>query len=264
LSQVPNINPTTVRDSLRNSQKHFYAIDLSETEVDLVAGGEEAFIKKYHIKEAEKDGTLEHSASTYIMENDDLVAGNSGSGPKVVDFANILKYNFLPLAETLQLLLKLFKEAMGSPVEIEYAIDLDSKENGLPGFYLLQIKPLIRVEQQVDIDLGEIDDENVFMYAERGMGNGIIDTLKDIVYVDPEYFDKVKTRQMASEITKINRYFEASEKEYLLIGPGRWGSQDPFTGIPVLVVKYIKGTCDCGNGTAQFSAGCLTGISFFS
>ncbi len=261
--RYPNINPTTVRDSLRNSQKHFYAIDLSETEVDLVAGGEEAFIKKYHIKEAEKDGTLEHSASTYIMENDELVAGMQGSGPKVVDFANILKYDFLPLAETLQLLLKLFKEAMGSPVEIEYAIDLDSKENGLPGFYLLQIKPLIRVEQQVDIDLGEIDDDNVFMYAERGMGNGIIDSLKDIVYVDPEHFDKVKTRQMATEITRINRYFEDNEKEYLLIGPGRWGSQDPYTGIPVLWSNISKARVIVEMGLSNFPLDASLGSHFF-
>src|SRR5690606_1711465 len=101
----------------------------------------------------------------------------------------------------------LFKEAMGSPVEIEYAVDLDSRENGLPTFYLLQIKPLIRVEQQVEIDLGQVDHEGVFMYAERGMGNGIIDNLRDIVYVDPERFDRVKTRQMASEITQINQWF---------------------------------------------------------
>lgn len=261
--RYPNINPTTVRDALRNSQKHFYAIDLSQTEVDLVAGGEEAFIKKYHIKEAEKDGTLEHSVSSYIMENDDLVPGIHGSGPKVVDFANILKYDFLPLAETLQLLLKLFKEAMGSPVEIEYAIDLDSKENGLPGFYLLQIKPLIRVEQQVDIDLGEIHDENVLMYAERGMGNGTITTLKDIVYVDPGHFDKVKTRQMASEITKINRYFEDNEKEYLLIGPGRWGSQDPFTGIPVIWSNISKARVIVEMGLPNFPLDASLGSHFF-
>ncbi|MFW6289539.1 MAG: PEP/pyruvate-binding domain-containing protein, partial [Mariniphaga sp.] len=261
--RYPNINPTMVRDALRDSQKNFYAIDLSETEVDLVKGGEEAFIKKYHIKEAEKDGTLDHSASTYVMENDDLVPGVNGPGPKVVDFANILKYNYIPLAETLQVLLKLFKEAMGSPVEIEYAIDLDSTENGLPGFYLLQIKPLIRVEQQVDIDLGDKEDENLFMYAERGMGNGIIKTLKDIVYVDPAQFNKIKTRQMASEITKINRYFEEQDKEYLLVGPGRWGSQDPYTGIPVLWSNISKARVIVEMGLPDFPLDASLGSHFF-
>jgi hypothetical protein len=260
--RYPTINPTTVRDSVRDSQKSFYAIDLSQTEVDLVAGGEDAFIKKYSIKEAEKDGTLEHAASTYMMENDELVAGVHGNGPKVIDFANILKYNYIPLAETLQILLKLFKEAMGSPVEIEYAIDMDSKENGLPGFYLLQIKPLIRVEQQVEIDLGDIEDDNVFMYTERGMGNGKL-LLQDIVYVDPECFDKVKTRQMASEITVINRYFEENQKEYLLIGPGRWGSQDPYTGIPVLWSNISKARVIVEMGLPNFPLDASLGSHFF-
>ncbi len=261
--RYPTINPSTIRDALRDSQKYFYAIDLSGAEVDLVEQGENAFIRKYHIKEAENDRTLEHSASSYIMENDDLMPGVHGSGPKVIDFANILKYNYIPLAETLQLLLKLFKEAMGSPVEIEYAIDMDSKENGLPGLYLLQIKPLIRVEQQVDIDLGEIDDENIFMYAERGMGNGKIETLKDIVYVDPKHFDKMKTRQMASEITKINRYFEENDKEYLLIGPGRWGSQDPYTGIPVLWSNISRARVIVEMGLPNFPLDASLGSHFF-
>ena len=261
--KYPTINPTTIRDALRDSQKHFYAIDLSSQNVDLIEQGEDAFVKKYHIKEAEKDGTLDHSASSYIMENDDLVPGVQGSGPKVIDFANILKYDYIPLADTLQLLLKLFKEAMGSPVEIEYAIDLDSQENGLPSFYLLQIKPLIRVEQQIDIDLGVIDEETIFMYAERGMGNGRIDHLKDIVYVDPEHFDKVKTRQMASEITKINRYFEQNDREYLLIGPGRWGSQDPFTGIPVIWSNISKARVIVEMGLPNFPLDASLGSHFF-
>lgn len=261
--RYPTINPTTVRDVLRNSQKYFYAIDLSGQDIDLADRGENAFIKKYSIKEAESDGTLEHSASTFMVENDDLIAGVQGSGPKVIDFANILKYDFIPLAQTLQLLLKLFKEAMGSPVEIEYAIDMDSKENGLPGFYLLQIKPLIRVEQQVDIDLGDVDDENVFMYAERGMGNGKIDNLKDIVYVDPVLFDKVKTRQMATEITKINQYFEHNEKDYLLVGPGRWGSQDPFTGIPVMWSNISRARVIVEMGLPNFPLDASLGSHFF-
>jgi hypothetical protein len=197
------------------------------------------------------------------MENDDLVPGIQGDGPKVVDFSNILKYNYLPLAETLQILLKLFKEAMGSPVEIEYALDLDSAENGLPTFYLLQIKPLIRVEQQVDIDLGQVDEDGVFMYAERGMGNGKIDTIKDVVYVDPEQFNKTKTRQMAAEISKLNQYFETNKKEYILIGPGRWGSRDPFTGIPVLWANISKARVIVEMGLPNYPLDASLGSHFF-
>ncbi|RIH64398.1 pyruvate, phosphate dikinase [Mariniphaga sediminis] len=261
--KYPSINHTTVGDLMRDSQKSFYAIDLSMSDIDLVTGGEDAAIKKYRIREAEKDGTLEHSASSYLMENDDLVPGIQGHGPKVINFANILKYNYLPLAETLQLLLKLFKEAMGSPVEIEYALDLEPAENGLPTFYLLQIKPLIRVEQQVNIDLGQKDDTNVFLYAERGMGNGKVKTIKDVVYVDTEKFDRMKTRQMAAEIGKLNQYFERKQKEYILIGPGRWGSRDPFTGIPVLWAHISKARVIVEMGLPGFPLDASLGSHFF-
>jgi hypothetical protein len=261
--KYPNLNPTAVSDLLRDSQKHFYAIDLTKTEFDLIGDGENAAIKKYRIKEAEMDGTLEHSASTYVMENDDLIPGIQGQGPRIIDFANILKYDYLPLAETLQLLLKLFKEAMGSPVEIEYALDLDATENGVPTFYLLQIKPLIRVEQQVEIDLDTIDDEEIFVYTERGMGNGKIETITDIVYVDPNKFDKTKTRQMAKEISEINSFIEKEDKEFILIGPGRWGSRDPFTGIPVLWSSISKARVIIEMGLADFPLDASLGSHFF-
>ena len=259
----PNINPTSLKDQIRDSQKHFYALDLSKPDFDLVANGEDAAIKRYRIKDAEPDGTLEHSASTYLIENDDLIPGIQQKGPRVIDFANILKYDYLPLAETLQVLLKLFKEAMGSPVEIEYAIDLEKAENGLPTFYLLQIKPLIRIEEQVEIDLGTVDEDKIFMYAERGMGNGKIENIKDVVYVDPEKFDKMKTKQMAQEIKEFNRDFEAHGKDYILIGPGRWGSRDPFTGIPVLWANISKARIIIEMGLPDFPLDGSLGSHFF-
>ena len=259
----PGINTTTVKDQIRDTQKNFYAIDLTKTEFDLVADGENAAIKKYRIKDAESDGTLEHLASTYLMENDELVPGIQMNGPRVIDFANILKYNHLPLADTLYVLLQLFKEAMGSPVEIEYAVDLEPAENGLPTFYLLQIKPLIRVEEQVDVDLENIDGNSVFMYTEHGMGNGIIETIRDVIYVNPEKFDKMKTRQMAQEISQINREMEALGKDYILIGPGRWGSRDPYTGIPVQWANISKARVIIEMGLPGFPLDASLGSHFF-
>ena len=259
----PDINPTSVDEQVRNTQKVFYALDLKKTEIDLVANGEEACIKKYKITEAEIDGTLEHLASTYDFENDCLIPGVQQKGIRVVDFANLLKYGYIPFAETLQILLKLFKEAMGAPIEIEYAIDLKPGENGLPTFYLLQIKPLIRNEEQVEIELGEVDEENVFMYAEQGMGNGKIDDIYDVVYVDPEKFDKLKTKQIAQEIGEINREFEAQGKEYILIGPGRWGSRDPFTGIPVFWANISKAHVIIEMGLPDFQIDASLGTHFF-
>ncbi|MCY1719726.1 pyruvate, phosphate dikinase [Prolixibacteraceae bacterium Z1-6] len=261
--KYPHLNPTSVKDQLRDTQKQFYAIDLSMKNVDLMSDGEDAAIKKYRIKDAEEDGTLEHSASTYLFDNDDVVPGVLGGGPKIIDFANILKYNHLPLADALQMLLKLFKEAMGSPVEIEYAIDLEPAENGKPTLYLLQIKPLIRREEQVEVDISAVLSDKVFMYAERGMGNGEIKDIRDVVYVDPDNFDKLKTKQMAREISQINSTFEAQGKGYILIGPGRWGSRDPFTGIPVIWAHISKAKIIVEIGLPDFPLDGSLGSHFF-
>ncbi|MFV0592125.1 MAG: PEP/pyruvate-binding domain-containing protein [Draconibacterium sp.] len=261
--RYPQLNASSLKDQLRDTQKEFYAIDLSQKEFNLVADGEDAAIRKYRIKEAEQDGTLEHSASTYSIENDDLIPGIQGPGPKVIDFANILKYAHLPLADALQLLLKLFKEAMGSPVEIEYAIDIEPAENGLPTLYLLQIKPLIRIEEQVEVDIRTVDEEKIFMYAERGMGNGIIEDIRDVVYVDPDKFDRMRTKQMAQEISRMNAFFEEQKREYILIGPGRWGSRDPFTGIPVLWANISKARIIVEMGLPDFPLDASLGSHFF-
>ncbi|MGE0021017.1 MAG: PEP/pyruvate-binding domain-containing protein [Draconibacterium sp.] len=259
----PEINPTSVVDQVRDTQKSFYALDLNNPDIDLIGSGENASIKKYRIADAEKDGTLDYLASTYDYENDQLIPGIQQKGLRVIDFANLLKYNYLPFADTLQILLKLFREALGSPVEIEYAIDLEPAENGLPTFYLLQIKPLIRIEEQIEINLDQIDDEHIFMYAEQGMGNGKVENIYDVVYVDPAKFDKLKTKQIAQEISDINRRFEERGKEYILIGPGRWGSRDPFTGIPVYWANISKARVIVEMGLPDYQIDASLGSHFF-
>jgi hypothetical protein len=156
--KFPKINPTLVQDLMRDSQTEFYAIDMQRETFDFNAEGEMATIGKFPIKEAEKDGNLEYCASTYDHENDMLVPGTSLKGRRVIDFANILKYGHVPLAESIQLLLNIFKEAMGVPVELEYAVDLKpSEENNQPTLYLLQIKPLIRKEDVVEVQVDKVD-----------------------------------------------------------------------------------------------------------
>ncbi len=261
--KYPHINPTNVKDQVRDSQKDFYAMDMQHDEIDLINGGENAAIVKYKIKDAGGDGVLQHCASVYDRENDDLVPGVDIDGPLVIDFANILKYNYIPLSETINFLLRLFREAMGSPVEMEFAVDMENGEYELPTFYLLQIKPLIRREEQVQVELGNIHDENVFLYAKRGMGNGLIDTVKDVVYVDPDKFDKLKTREIAREINEINKKFDAEGREYILVGPGRWGTRDQFTGIPVTWAKISCARVIVEMGLPDFPLDGSLGSHFF-
>lgn len=231
--KYPALNNNSVQDQIRDSQRDFYAIDMSHKSFDLTMEGEMAAIRKYKISEAEKDGALEHCASTYSIENDYITPGIGTRGPRVINFANILEYQHVPLADTLMLLMKLFKQAMGSPVEMEYAIDLSSGENGWPTFYLLQLKPLIRREEDVEIELGSLDSSKLLLLSNRGMGNGKISGITDVVYVDTKRFDRTKTREIANEIAEVNKAFTTNNQQYVLIGPGRWGTRDEYTGIPV-------------------------------
>ncbi len=261
--RYPQINTSSDHDLVRDSQKEFYAIDMDHTQFDLENGGENAAIRKMKISSAEKDGVLQHCASVYDYENDCLIPGIDNPGLRVIDFANILKYKHIPLADTLTLLLKLFRDAMGSPVEIEYAVDLEKGDNQLPTFYLLQIKPLIRRDDQLTVNLGDIDPEKTLMYARRGMGNGVVTGIQDVIFVDPDRFDKMKTREIADEINHFNRKMDFQNKEYVLIGPGRWGTRDPFTGIPVTWANISKARIIVEMGLKDFPLDGSLGSHFF-
>lgn len=261
--KYPELNTSAVQDLVRNTQKEFYAIDMNQTQVDLRTKGETAAIRKMKISFAEKDGVLQHCASVYDYENDSLNPGIDSPGLRIIDFANILKYKHIPFADTLTLLLRLFREAMGSPVEIEYAVDLEKGHNGHPTFYLLQIKPLIRRDESLMVNLGERDPQKTLMYAQRGMGNGVVKGIKDVIYVDPERFDKMKTREIANEISQFNRKMDFLNKEYILIGPGRWGTRDPFTGIPVLWANISKARIIIEVGLRDFPIDGSLGSHFF-
>lgn len=261
--KYPELNTSAVQDLVRNSQKEFYAIDMNQAQVDLKNKGETAAIRKMKISFAEKDGVLQHCASVYDYENDSLNPGIDSPGLRVIDFANILKYKHIPFANTLNLLLRLFREAMGSPVEIEYAVDLENGHGGHPTFYLLQIKPLIRRDEPLMVSLGARDPQKTLMYAQKGMGNGVVKGITDVIFVDPERFDKMKTREIAQEINQFNRKMDFLNKEYILIGPGRWGTRDPFTGIPVLWANISKARIIIEIGLNDFPIDGSLGSHFF-
>ena len=261
--KYPDINAQTNQDMVRDSQKEFYSIDMDHSQFDLVTGGEGTAIRKMKISSAEKDGVLQHCASIYDYENDCLIPGIDSPGLRVIDFANILKYKYIPFADTLRVLLRLFGEAMGSPVEIEYAVDLEPGDNNFPTFYLLQIKPLIRRDEQLSVDLGDINPEKTILYAKRGMGNGVVHGIRDVIFVDPNRFDKMKTRQIAAEISQFNRKMDVVNKDYILIGPGRWGTRDPFTGIPVLWSGISRARIIVEMGLKDFPLDGSLGSHFF-
>ncbi len=231
--KYPRVSMYSIKDLLNSSQVQFYALDCTVKNIDFVKHGELAALKLLDISEAEKHGTLRHCASVYNATNDRVEPGLSVYGPRIVNFADILQYNYVPLSETISVLLNTIKEAFGSPVEIEYAVDIEPGVNGLPTFYLLQIKPLIGDQFKQNIDLDKLDKSQMILFTKSSVGNGEITDIKDVIFVDNEKFNKLKTIEMAEEIEHLNRIMIQQNRQYILIGPGRWGSQDRFVGIPV-------------------------------
>jgi len=230
--EYPSLDIVSIRDITRFSQTEFYAVNLGRSEVDLLKG-ENAGLVKLDISRAESDGTLMHCASVYSIDNDTLTPGLGMPGPRVVNFANILKYDYIPLAPTLKTVLEVVREAFGAPVEIEYAVDLKKDEEGKASFYLLQIKPLVGSGAGYSIDPESVYTDDMVLVSRKSMGNGLIDDITDIIYVEPEKFDNLRTNEMVAEIDAINREMLAEGRKYVLIGPGRWGTKDRFLGIPV-------------------------------
>lgn len=231
--KYPKVSIYSIKDMLSSSQVQFYALDFRLKEVDFLKDGELAALKLLDISEAEKHGTLSHCASVYNPNNDRIEPGLSSYGPRVINFADILHYNYIPLAETISALLNTIKEAFGSPVEIEYAVDLEHAANGLPTFYLLQIKPLIGNQLTQNVVIDKLDKSQMALYTRSSLGNGEIRDVRDVIFVDINAFNKMKTIEMAAEIEYLNKLMIKANRQYILIGPGRWGSRDRFVGVPV-------------------------------
>jgi phosphoenolpyruvate synthase/pyruvate phosphate dikinase len=230
--KYPTLQMASLKDQLKTSQVYFYAADLEKRELNLLEG-EEAGLAKLDINVAEKQGTLKHLASVYDPNNDRIEPGLSGRGPRVLNFADILHYGYIPLAKTIEVILDVVHEALGTAVEIEYAVDLEKDTSHNVSFYLLQIKPMVGADEDFTVDIDTIAPTDTILYAEKSLGNGRLRCIRDLVYVVPSRFDKLKTDEMAAEIEAINDKMRKAKREYVLIGPGRWGTRDKFIGIPV-------------------------------
>ncbi len=230
--KYPTTEILSPKDQYKNSQVDFLALDLNKHEIDLLEG-ELASLAKLDIYDAEKHGNLRHLASVYDMESGTMIPGITKDGPRVINFSNILKYNYIPLAKTIEVILQIVEEAMGAPVEIEFAVDINRDKDLKASFYLLQIKPLLGSNEDYEINLSDLKKEEILLYAEKSMGNGKIENIQDVIYIKRDIFDKTQTMVMADEIEALNRKMIDENVKYILIGPGRWGTRDRFIGIPV-------------------------------
>ena len=272
--EYPNLEILTPEELVKNSQKKFYVLDLEKNHTDL-KNGEDATLLKLDILEAEEDGVLEELTSTWNHLEQRLEVGIYGRGPRVINFANILQYEAFPLAKALKKIMNVACEAMEAPVEIEFAVDLAPEESDKPVFYLLQLKHMIREGDESCINEEKIIDENLFLLSESGMGNGRVDKITDIIWVDPDTFDKAETEEMAKEIAQLNLKMKAENRKYILLGPGRWGTRDRWLGIPVtwpqiscakVIVEYsLEGfRVDASMGSHFFHNVTSMNIGYFS
>ncbi len=229
----------SVKDTLNNSQTKFYALKL-DGEVDLEVQTHDLLLKKYDLNVAEKDEALNLIGSTYSIENDVVYDGTSREGIRVVTFAPILKHRIFPLPEIVNFLLNISSWGMGTPVEIEFAINLADKKHPINEFGVLQDRPIVINEELENLKIEHTKKENLLCESDQVLGHGIINDIHDIVYVDYDKFDRAKTEQIAREVNYFNSKLNKKNKPYLLIGMGRWGSLDPWLGIPV-VWEQISG-----------------------
>ena len=223
---------STVDNTLKYSQNEFYAVQLENPE-EKTDYNQIMQLVKYNLDTAEKDGLLSAIGSTYSQENNTITDGTSRQGVRLVTFAPILKNNYIPLPGILDLLMEIGSWGMSTPVEIEFAVNLSTPRGVPKEFGFLQIRPLVKSHEAEELDVDSYDPDTLLCNSGQVLGNGHIDNIKDIIMVDKSRFDRSKTREVAEEIRQFNVELREKNIPYLLIGVGRWGSSDPWLGIPV-------------------------------
>jgi hypothetical protein len=224
----------SVSQLLKESQTRFWAVNMGPPPpYDPIA--ETEYLLEGDLADAEYDGTLKHLASTYDPASDRLFPGTGGTGPRVLNFAPLLQFNDIPLNSALTRLLEGCEEALGAEVEIEGAVTLpEGGEDGPPGLGFLQVRPMVAPESTVEIHPDQMKGPRVLVASERTMGNGVMEDVRDVVYTVPSRFEARSTRAMAAQIENVNLRLLKEGRPYLLLGFGRWGSSDPWLGIPVI------------------------------
>ena len=220
---------SSIDTALKETQRQFYALDLKNASTDFKT--DDAFnLLKPRVKEIEKLPELRYIASTFDPYDQTIRDGHYPGGRTIVSYANILQHDAFPLAKTIDRLLHIGRQEMGRHVEIEFAMHIQEKK---AQFYILQIRPIVENKDIVEEDLTLIPKEDVVVSSPSTLGNGIINDVHHILYVKSDKFDPAYTMQIAREIERINTDLVSQQKSYVLVGPGRWGSSDPWLGIPV-------------------------------
>jgi CheY-like chemotaxis protein len=219
-------------EALQNNQNQFFALDMNARPT-ATAETKDMLVRSFGIEDSEIDGTLHHVASTYSPENDALYDGTSRAGIRIVTFAPILRNKTFPLPRILELLMDMGSWGMGTPVEMEFAVNMSVSPEQPKEFALLQLRPLGLSKETDQLEFQDVPQEKLICRSNQVLGHGVRDDIRDIVFVDVDRFDRAKSLDAAYEVMQFNEKLISQRRHYLLIGVGRWGSLDPWLGIPV-------------------------------
>ncbi len=246
--EYPHISPpySSVDQLMKQTQLDFWSVNMGKPP-EFNPAKETEYLMKSSLKDAEYDNTLIHTASTYDYENDRVNMGIGNPGPRIINFAPVLQIDTLPVNGLIKSVLKLCEDVFDERVEIEFALTINKNKDIAPQFGLLQVRPMARSGDTIEISDDELNGDNVLVISDNVVGNGQIDDISDIVFVDPDTFHFKHSRDTAYEIDLINRKLTSEKKPFLLIGFGRWGSSDPWLGIPVDWghISGVRGIIEC-------------------
>lgn len=230
---------STMDFALRETQTRYYALDLKNL-AEQFSVDDSFNLLRLNLKDADADGSLKFIVSTYDPYDQIIRDGYYPGGRKILSFVNVLQHDVFPLADTLDQILHVGQEEMGRPIEIEFAVNIDPMKTELSRggsptatFYLLQIRPIVDNKEVMEEDLTLVEQKDTILSSTSVLGHGIVTDVQDIIYVKTGAFNSANNQLIAYDIEKMNRGFTAEEKNYVLVGPGRWGSSDSWLGIPV-------------------------------
>jgi hypothetical protein len=252
----------SVEETLNSSQREFFALQM-DSPASFEYTTHDQLVNLFDLETAEKDGTLRYVGSTYSRENDIIYDGISRNGPRVVTFYPILKHRMIPLPQILELLLDMGTWGMGTPVEIEFAVNMSVPPGKPKQFGLLQMRPLVISHETEELDLNGAGDERLICQSGQVLGNGIMDDIYDIVFVDYHLFERSRSREVAEEVGYFNSKLITARRPYLLFGVGRWGSLDPWLGIPVTWEQIAGARAIVESSFKEFDVAPSQGSHFF-
>ncbi|MFI3314628.1 MAG: PEP/pyruvate-binding domain-containing protein [Rikenellaceae bacterium] len=256
------IQLSTTAMALSETQREFYALNLG-AERFKTSVNDSINLDKIEINKALNMRNLRYVASTWDRDNDRISDSFMAKGRKLITFSNILKYDSFPLASILTSLLEIGRNEMKTEVELEFAVNMDTKRGENMIFNFLQIRPIVQQDEKNSLDWSKIETSEAIVYANSALGLGKIDNVHDIIYIKEDTFKSSLTEKIATEIEQHNRKLSAQGVYYVLIGPGRWGSSDPWLGVPVRWASISNARVIIESGLKDFRVDPSQGTHFF-